>query len=60
MKSLWYFLVVALGAVGALGLFRVGERLVGGGGQGSIWVQLFIAVLCLLGAWRFLKKARAR
>lgn len=59
MKIVWYLVVVVLGAIGALSLLRFLERVAFGGGQGSAWVQLFIGLLCLLGAWRFLKNARA-
>jgi hypothetical protein len=59
LKILCYVLVVILGAIGALSVIRVVERLIYGGGAGSWWVQLLIGVLCLFGAWHFLKRARS-
>jgi hypothetical protein len=60
MKVALYVLVVVLGAVGVLSILRVGERLMYGGGKGSVLVQLLIGLLCFIGAWEFLKKARVK
>jgi hypothetical protein len=60
MKVGWYLVTVLLGAFGALSLLRSLERLVFGGGQGSLAVQVLIGVVALFFAWKSLGKARAR
>lgn len=57
---MWYLLTVILGAIGLIALLRVGERLALGGGTGSVWVQLLIGLLCIVGAWKSLQKARGK
>jgi hypothetical protein len=56
----WFLLTVFLGTIGALALLRTGERLVLGGGSGSIWAPLILGPLCLFGAWKSFRKARPR
>jgi len=60
MRIVWYILVVVLAVIGALSLLRFGERVTVGGGQGSMWIQVLIGLLCIVGAWRSLKNARAK
>jgi hypothetical protein len=60
MRVFWYVVVVALGAIGTLSIVRFGERLVFGGAAGSSWPQLLLGLLCFLGAWQALRRARAR
>lgn len=59
MKLGWYLLTVLLGAFGSLALLRSVERMVFGGGQGSLAVQILIAVVALFLAWKSLGRARA-
>ena len=60
MRVIWYVFVAVLGAIGALSIFRVVERLIAGGGRGSVWGQLLIGIVCIFGAWQSLRRARVR
>ena len=56
----WFLLTVFLGTIGTLSLVRVGERLLLGGGNGSIGAPLILGPLCLFAAWKSLRKALPR
>ncbi|QQR46129.1 hypothetical protein JKA73_08460 [Myxococcus xanthus] len=59
MPIFWYLMVTLLGALGTLSVLRVLERLVFGGGSGSLLVQAGMGLGCLMLAKRALGKARA-
>ena len=60
MAIAWFLLTVFLGTLGALAVVRVGERLVLGGGSGTIWAPLILGPLCLFAAWKAFRRARPR
>ena len=60
MKFVWSLLTVILGAVGVLAILRAGERLAFGGATDSISIQVVIGLVCIVGAWRPLRKARGK
>jgi len=57
MKTLWYFLTVVAGLIGVLAAVRTIERLMSG--ASLLPAQLLIAVISLVAALLFLRKARA-
>ena len=56
MKALWYLLTLILALWGLLSMFRFIEALLSGGG--FYFMQLLIAILCLLSARKCLDHAR--
>ncbi|RKH16937.1 hypothetical protein D7Y13_16210 [Corallococcus praedator] len=59
MALFWYLMVTLLGALGTLASLRVLERLVYGGGSGSLLVQAGMGLGLLMLATKALGKARA-
>ncbi|NTX40297.1 hypothetical protein HUA78_38305 [Myxococcus sp. CA033] len=59
MAIFWYLLVTLLGALGTLSVLRVLERLVFGGGSGSLLAQAGLGLGFLMLAKKALGKARA-
>ena len=57
MKTLWYFLTVVAGLIGVLAAVRIIERLMSG--ASLLPAQLLIALISLVAALLFLRKARA-
>ncbi|MFP2957689.1 hypothetical protein ACLEPN_07620 [Myxococcus sp. 1LA] len=60
MAIFWYLMTTLLGALGALGVLRALERLIFGGGSGSLLVQAAMGFGFLMLAKRALGKARAQ
>ncbi|MCY1035408.1 hypothetical protein OV207_28435 [Corallococcus sp. BB11-1] len=60
MAIFWYLVVTLLGALGTLASLRVLERLVYGGGSGSLLLQAGMGLGLLMLANKALGKARAQ
>lgn len=59
MRLFWYLGALACGILGSLGVLRVAERLVFGGGEGPLGMQALFGIGFLGMGLKALRKARA-